>query len=729
MSFSKGKMGATLGALAFLTVTNAWAKPPTPAPTPKTFQPCDCKAYLPASQGLRLSQDLAAIGMQEIAPGGNTIERSRELHQAHRDRILSDTQIPSECREYVASELGYGPWSRSFELQSTVLGRKDSVFASNPGERIGHDLLLALQVGRAKWSTIPCTYPTSPLTPSPALTAYRNCLIANQAASKASVKANLQSGSEEARAIELNAFFGKPWITESDIRVLRAFETLSDSKDFETLLRKMQTQRKKLTDEEVIHVVALFGAQMNQGYDMKRVDNNNPASKGIVSEDTLLKAVNFNLHTEGFYTNDPAGVRMKAGVCRDMAHFQAKLLDAAGLKAYIVGYGSLPGSHATVIAQGKDAKRTLYKINYGHVQQRTEADGARALYQGSSLGIKDYTSTYTIYAPNGSHVQNIPSEMGKFLAEASGFDIRDYDPLSRKEGRMDSFKQSIPLAKAIDSSFQVFSGRDGNDSDYTGVAHTNSWQKKGSFPGKVGTAMALRRDLGIQTGDPEEDRDLIVVYGQFKQGYRTSDIPLTESTRFQLETTLQGYGELHSQLQKDGSSKKGNLGKSGTLNAQSEARFKTQHSQKTKSETAVTVSVGQGLQDNRGYDASDLSTYKLTLSNLSFRQKVEHTLSPETQAYVQALLVGSALGLRGSLEVGLVHKKLAASLNYSGALGFLIDEPSLIEESALQRLRAATRYQLSDGVDLGLDLQLTGIDTVPETPLEVTGTAFVGGTL
>jgi hypothetical protein len=86
-------------------------------------------------------------------------------------------------------------------------------------------------------------------------------------------------------------------------------------------------------------------------------------------------------------------------------------------------------------------------------------------------------------------------------------------------------------------------------------------------------------------------------------------------------------------------------------------------------------------------------------------------------------------GLRGSLELGLVHKKLAASLNYSGALGFLIDEPSLIEESALQRLRAATRYQLSDGVDLGLDLQLTGIDTVPETPLEVTGTAFVGGTL
>jgi hypothetical protein len=176
----------------------------------------------------------------------------------------------------------------------------------------------------------------------------------------------------------------------------------------------------KLTYEKKIAFASQLGGIMNQGYDYKRTDQKDDASKGKVTFRDMINA----------YQNNG-----KAGVCRDIAFAVSNSLVKMGAKeSFIVTYSTDGSGHATVISQDPDNKNKTYNINYNYVTSTEGASPLKHLQQNST--IPSVGVNYNIFDANGKHLTNLPSNLGVLLHEMGGGPASDLDPMLKSENSL-----------------------------------------------------------------------------------------------------------------------------------------------------------------------------------------------------------------------------------------------------------------------------------------------------
>ncbi len=111
------------------------------------------------------------------------------------------------------------------------------------------------------------------------------------------------------------------------------------------------------------------------------------------------------------------------GICRDVVAAQSEIAMALGIdqkNIYRIGYQTATGSHQTLAIVDPDDPSNLYKINYGEVMNDDQNKGEVQLKQNGSSPVTGIA--YRVYDAKGKPVLEMPTELGKLLREASGYE-------------------------------------------------------------------------------------------------------------------------------------------------------------------------------------------------------------------------------------------------------------------------------------------------------------------
>ncbi|WP_408095741.1 hypothetical protein ACJVC5_11910 [Peredibacter sp. HCB2-198] len=177
----------------------------------------------------------------------------------------------------------------------------------------------------------------------------------------------------------------------------------------------------KLSFEQKIEFAAEMGGILLEGYDFSRADDGE-SSEGIVTLRQMIEA----RQNKSF-----------AGVCRDMSMAMAHTLKAMGVKdAYVVGYQSATGGHATVLVQDPNNKNKTYNINYNYTTSTESASALSHLNQNSTL--PSVGTNMHIYDADGQHLTSLPTHLGVLLHEMAGGKSGDLEPMLRSENSVGS---------------------------------------------------------------------------------------------------------------------------------------------------------------------------------------------------------------------------------------------------------------------------------------------------
>ena len=184
-----------------------------------------------------------------------------------------------------------------------------------------------------------------------------------------------------------------------------AFEKLvrgsATAKTDEELLAPLAEIKNDLSFEEKYDLVAHAGAHFNEVYSYDRLNEIGDAGRGKVSVLEMFSSVR---------TGDAAGV------CRDNAVAQTRMLEELGIDSIVVGYKTATNAHATVLAVNPDNNQEVVKIDWRYVNRESDRAGADALVQAS--GAPDVGLKYNLYDSRGNPIQSVSTEQGKIIRSA-----------------------------------------------------------------------------------------------------------------------------------------------------------------------------------------------------------------------------------------------------------------------------------------------------------------------
>jgi len=718
----------------------------TPAEPSTNQLDCDCQYFVTEHSTIPLSFDLTQLRDKLSTPKGHSLAGSSEMYDQHRSRILHDPNIPEKCREWVAQKRGHGtrPTQLAIRWGRTLPG--DSRTYLGDERLIGRSLADKLNDLRRRWSRI------QPICSSGAMTSedYARCIRGGARPDYAHFIKEILNGSvtdlTQRANINRSPFLESPY-NDRDSRIIRAFAALTQSQDFEILLKQIPSLTASLSNEEFLDLVALFGSQALSQYDKQRANPGSIASQGIVAESKILESLRANMANQAFSHDENLNLTTYAGVCRDISVFQARMFEARGFKnTRILSYRAQTSGHTVVLTEDPNRPGQQIRLNYGRVRIRAGRDGAESLYQGQSGGISDLTSEYKIHDANGKHLGTINSEMGKLLIEASGFDLRDYDSVSRTQGNLQSIRQRFEVTDKVQTHAQFFTGRDANDSDYIGAGVTGAWSGKTnsrfSYPGKLALTLAHRADeINAHRGANE---DFAIGYIQWQQSAQHEPISLNQQNQLKLKSTFQGFAhasQLITMTTEQGQRHflsdhpmVAGIGSGGRVNTRIDVSLESQLTSTLESQVGIGAQAEIGKYDIRE-NMSVPSNWKLTPTDLYLKGRLEKRWKDGSRGYLQGILSHNALSTRGDLEAGWVTQKSLIALGASGNLDFLYPDQSTENESSLDRFRLHSRYRLTDHFDLGAELEYTDVThPIPAlsgtTPVDLdywNGTLFLGG--
>jgi hypothetical protein len=195
-------------------------------------------------------------------------------------------------------------------------------------------------------------------------------------------------------------------VTQGSIVAELAYnKLLSKPADWNEILKSSGSH---LSFDEKVALIGRLGERLSADYNY---DRSASGSGGYIPIDMLLK--NITLPESG-------------GVCRDIAMAQAQMLKAMGVKeSYTVGYATIGGGHATVLAVDPNDKNRIIKMNYYDMSVDDGKKGAMVLAQDDAMpstGIH-----YRVYDSEGKPVASVPTEIGKILREVTGQDKKTAD--------------------------------------------------------------------------------------------------------------------------------------------------------------------------------------------------------------------------------------------------------------------------------------------------------------
>jgi len=174
-----------------------------------------------------------------------------------------------------------------------------------------------------------------------------------------------------------------------------------------------ETATLMLDFEQKMKVGSILGSMIVANYDYSRVDG----GKGIVSQEEIFKALRSG---------------QKAGICRDIATAQAKVLKRLGVEqTYVIAFQTADSGHATVVAQDNNDKSKIVHLNYGEVASGVNS-GVSSLNQD---GIQaDGGVVFRVFDSEGTPISQVPSELGFVLNKVAGVDLSLSAPGISDEG-------------------------------------------------------------------------------------------------------------------------------------------------------------------------------------------------------------------------------------------------------------------------------------------------------
>jgi hypothetical protein len=248
------------------------------------------------------------------------------------------------------------------------------------------------------------------------------------------------------------------------------------------------TDGRRLSMSQIVAVTQYLGFLASLRYDYSKQEK---LSRPIVSSTQVTDAA-----AAALAGTNPT---LLAGDCADVANAQGQLLEKLGAQHVVVATSSfLPGLHSTVIA--KDPQRQSYfHFNYGMVSQSVGREGPDLL-QVPGLEDKwvDIGSGIYLNQPGGRSIAYVPTNAGKLYAEVAGMDIHELEPLARANSSLVGAQLELPGNQSL----QLFTARDSTGSYYGGLALTQSWAQRSSFPGAIGLVTAARSTAqGLSVAD------------------------------------------------------------------------------------------------------------------------------------------------------------------------------------------------------------------------------------
>jgi hypothetical protein len=260
--------------------------------------------------------------------------------------------------------------------------------------------------------------------------------------------------------------------------------------------------------DEKLQFLRHFGQVLEENYDDSRASFGTSKSGSGV---TLLQLM------------DGLRSAKNSGVCRDIASAQAEMMSELGFSnVYVFAYGSsVP--HTTVLASDPEDPRKLIKLNYSELTSSRDFLEVNALKQADDRGI-----AYQLYQARGGLVSASSSELGQFLTQFSGGDIREIDVFNR---------MSAPVAASVQAtrggkSGYLFAGRLSNGTQVVGVA--GQARKGDAKEETLATEAAVA--YAQQSGQEIDSHHL---YGRVTQYVNSPWMRLSEAIRARAQSSVQ----------------------------------------------------------------------------------------------------------------------------------------------------------------------------------------------
>jgi len=452
-------------------------------------------------------------------------------------------------------------------------------------------------------------------------------------------------------------------MTENHVKLLKIFHRLVSAGSANAMLDIAKSSARMLSTQEKITLVQMLGIIARTSYDTKRRDDG-IKSEGVVGLGEMQDVWRYNIISGyGRADNNLLGIGKFSGVCRDIASAQGVLLQTMGFKdTYVISRGHAGTSlyHSSVITLDPDTRSTLYHLDYGNMHANATGD-ARALF----VGQKDVAINYWISRPGGQTVDNIQSELGKFLSTAAGFDIRRIDPLARNHGSVigfDFYSSSIVETRILSGY-----GTDGNGAQYVYSGVNMAWDVSGFFPGRAGAVVAAQMQNAGRFSESDFNYNMSIFFLQIEQMVRTGGIFLTKSLKARIEAyatlifaagALEGGDETYKIIQGD---------------MRFGANLKFYHrlwKDRFQATYLFGIQASPGLDDIRNNHYKQGGNAMITHLLFSAEGRLRLAGSGAGKAYLlaAATVLYDLLGYRGRIEAGIELDKFYAGAQLEGRL-------------------------------------------------------------
>lgn len=416
----------------------------------------------------------------------------------------------------------------------------------------------------------------------------------------------------------------------ADLIAMRiGIDKIFKSKDDAEIKNIAEELGSKLNFEQKIEFASQLGGILLEGYDYDRADEG-ANSKGIVTLRQMIEA-----RQKGSF----------AGVCRDMSMAMAHTLKAMGVKdAYVVGYQSAVGGHATVLVQDPNNKNKTYNINYNYTTSNESGSALSHLNQNSTL--PSVGTNMQIYDADGKHLTSLPTHLGVLLHEMAGGKAGDLDPMLRSENSVGSvvLGHKSGLKGAINAGMTP----DGDQVMALSGIYENNHE---ILPTKIGVVLYNNRKDTNNFGELDSNG----AYFEVEQKVQTRPIKFKSSKG---EVSMQVYGKINSHYNVNYSKADGltdgDLSSYGgvLLSTGTEVNYTTK-SGNTKAKATLAASGDLAKSDVR----DEGSNYTPDLRDVTGSLAVTHKISSHLEGYGGvAVTARPEFGVQSRQEIGIIRQ-------------------------------------------------------------------------
>lgn len=194
-------------------------------------------------------------------------------------------------------------------------------------------------------------------------------------------------------------------------------EELALGGSFQDFQARLGARRSSFSFDDIVHLVRFVGLLGNWAYEYERNNILSPSSVGVVNGDRLLGALRSNL---GLTLNPGAPAPFtQAGICRDIAPFQAAILERLGVRAFVISGTVVPvAMHSWLVFVDPRDPNLVHTIDYGDMSTGSSRGGVPS--RVSSVQFRLFRVEHPEFDNQAEYMGTIPGPLSPLLTISSG---------------------------------------------------------------------------------------------------------------------------------------------------------------------------------------------------------------------------------------------------------------------------------------------------------------------